>query len=328
MKTRSEDSGDSELTAEDRAALDAQRGAPVAEAPVEDAAQIPAETPQEGAGAQEAAAGVEQAAGKTEPPAVPYERFKEANDRRKEIERQAAEDRRRYEARLEEVLKLVPQPGQSEAKPAEQPLPDYNQDPAGYIVANMQRQGATIEQIHQELSRYKQREQEQQLITAVIARADAAEKEYKIEHPEYDAAFAHLQQFHDGYLRSQGWVDPVQRAQKLMADKFAVVAAALQQGVNPAERLHRMAEAAGWKPAAPPPHEAFVAERPAAAVPTPAEQIQMAQRGQEHARALGAVRGNGPAPMTAAKLLEIPDDNFDEIIKAMRSKAARPLMGA
>lgn len=313
-----------QLTAEEQAALDAQRGAPEPEAP-EQPAGVP-ETPQEGAEAPEGQEGAElpasdQQARKGDPNAA----LVQERERRREVERQAAEDRRKYEARFEELLKLVPQPAAAPA-PEKPSLPDPQQDPAGYIIADMQQKGASIEQINQSIAELRQQQQQQQVVAAVQQRAAAMEADYKAENPEYDNAMTYLRSVRDRQLLAIGMTDPGQRAQQIQAEAFQIAVSALQQGGNPAERLHLLAEASGWSSGMAGQTPAQASAAPAAAVPDQAERLRMVQQGQAQSRGLGNVRGNGPAPMTAQKLLDMDDDAFLETVR--KSKDARRLMGA
>lgn len=318
---------DDQLTAEEQAALDSQRGAPEPEAPVQGAAL---ETPQEGAEAPEAPEGAEgPAAAERRPQMVPHAALHEERKRRQEIERQAAEDRRKYEARFEEILKLVPQPA-AEPAPQAPAIPDVQTDPVGHIVGTMQQLGASQEQINQRLAQYQQQQEQQRVIAAVQQQAAALEADYQAQNPDYQNDLNYLRQVRDRQLQAQGMIDPGQRAQQIAAETFQIAAHALQQGGNPAERLHQMAkatrEAAGWTPQAAAQAPAGQGAAPAMAVPDQAERLRMVQRGQEQSRGLGNVRGNGPAPMTAAKLLDMDDNAFLEAVK--KSKEARRLMGA
>lgn len=319
---------DDQLTAEEQAALDSQRSAPEPEAPEQPAPEVP----QEGAEGRETPEGGVPPADKGEPPVVPYERFKEANDRRKETERELAELRRKSEARFEELLKLVPQPAAQTETPQASAIPDVQTDPVGHIVGTLQQLGASQQQIQQVVEQQRAQQQQQQLVMAVQQRAAALEADYRAQTPEYDGAITYLRQFRDRQLQAAGMTDPTQRAQQIAAETFQIAAGALQQGGNPAERLHRIAEASGWtKPAGEQQAGGQAAfGQPTApaqpAVPDQAARLQMVQRGQEQSRGLGNVRGNGPGPMTAAKLLDMDDDAFLEAMK--KSKDARRLMGA
>ena len=332
---------DNQLTAAEQAELDAQRGAvpaapargrrsavPPEPAEGEDHPEPPAVpgAPQDDDAEASAAEGGDPAAAQASkrPQMVPHAALHEERVRRQEVERQAAEDRRKYEARFEEVLKLVPQPAPAAARPAEQPLPDFNADPAGYIVATMQRQGATLEQTQQALAELRAQQQQQQAVAAVQQHTAAAETAYRAANPDYDSALEYMRQFRDRQLAAAGMADPAQRAQQIASEYLQMSAMTLQQGGNPAERLHRIAEASGW--ARPAPAGQPQGASNALAPPDPAAQLRVAQQGQEHSRGLGAVRGSGPSPMTAARLLEMDDDAFLEAMR--KSKDARRLMGA
>jgi hypothetical protein len=307
---------DDQLTADDIAALDAQRGAPEPEAP-----QDAPETPQEGAGAPEAPEGTEDPAPEADkrPQMVPHAALHEERKRRQETERQAAEDRRKYEARFEELLKLVPQPQQAPAEQAPA-IPDVQADPVGHIVGTLQQLGASQEQIRQAVATQQTQAQQQQLRDAVIQRSTAMEADYAAKNPEYNNAVQYLRDFRSRQLAAFG-MDAPQIAQQIAAETLQIAASELQRGGNPAERLHRLAEASGWSAGA-----AAQPGQTGQAVPDQATRLRMAQQGQEHSRGLGNVRGNGPSPMTAAKLLDMDDDAFLEAMK--KSKDARKLMGA
>jgi hypothetical protein len=138
-----------------------------------------------------------------------------------------------------------------------------------------------------------------------------------------------MRTFRDTQLKAAGITDPVQRANQIASEYWQMSAMTLQQGGNPAQRLHEIAKATreaaqnAWGQPLPP-----AAGQAAAAAPDPAARLRMAQQGQEHSRGISNMRGNGPAPVTAARLMDLPDDDYDAIIKAMRSKEARKLMGA
>ncbi len=317
-----------QLTAEEQAALDAQRNTPEPEAP-EPAPDAP-EAPQEGAGgAEDEAEAPEQPEAGKRPQMVPHAALHEERKKRQEIERQAAEDRRRFEARVERLLELVPQPAAQPEAPAPA-IPDVQADPVGHIVGTLQQLGASQQQIQQAVEEQRRRAEQQQLVATVQQRAGALEIDYRAKNPGYDDALSHLRQLRDRQLQSQGMMDPAQRAQQIAFETFQIAAMALQQDANPAERLHRMAEASGWTaPATAMPSEINDAARQnAGAAPDQAARLQMVQRGQAHASTLGRVPGNGPSPLTAAKIAEMPDDDFEAIIKVMKSKEARKLMGA
>jgi len=320
---------DDDLTAEEQAALDAQRNTPEPEdTPVQDAP----EAPQEGTEGAEATEG-------TEPPAepdkrpqmVPHAALHEERKRRQDLERQAAEDRRRYEARLEEVLKLVPQPAAQPETPQAPAIPDVQADPVGHIVGTLQQLGASQAQIQQAVEQQRAQVQQQQLVMAVQQRATVLEADYKAQNPDYDGDLNYLRLVRDRQLLAGGMTDPGRRAQQIAAETFHIAAVALQEGGNPAERLHQMAKATreASRPAEEPAAQGgqmFGQAQAQASAPDQAERLRMVQRGQEQSRGLGNVRGNGPAPMTAARLLDMDDDAFLEAMK--KSKDARRLMGA
>jgi len=311
MRTRqnaAEPTEEAALTAEEQAALDAQRNALEPEA----LAQEPTETPQEGAGTQEDQEG---APGKPLPP-VPYERFKEANDRRKEVERQAAEDRRKWEERFNHLLERVGQPQPPPAQAETPAIPDVQADPVGHIVGTMRQLGASQEQINQEVAAQRQRAQEAQLVSYVRTQASAHEREFRRDTPDYNDAVDYLKGIYDAQLAANGITDPGQRELMVQQEAIKISAMAIQQGANIAERFYNLAKATGYRP-----QQAQQAEQ----TPDPAAQIQRIARGQEQARSLGNTRGNGPTPMTAQKLLEMSDAEFDKI---KDSPQVRSLMGA
>ena len=316
MRTRqnaAEPTEEAALTAEEQAALDAQRDAPEPEA----FAQEPTEAPQGGAGEAEPGEGVEQPAADKRPQMVPHAALHEERERRKETERKLAEVERRAEERFKVLLeKLGPQtpPAQAET-PA---IPDVQADPVGHIVGTMRQLGASQEQINQELVAYRQREQQAQAIAAVQQHAVASEAAYRSQAPDYDAAVDYLKQFRDRQLVAAGVTDPTRRNAIIMQEALQISAQAMQEGANPAERFYRLSEASGYTRQA---QQAQQAEQ----TPDPAAQIQRIARGQEQARSLGNTRGNGPTPMTAQKLLEMSDAEFDKI---KDSPQVRSLMGA
>jgi len=314
MRTRqnaAEPTEEAALTAEEQAALDAQRNAPEPKA----LAQELTETPQEGAGEAEPGEGVEQAAADKRPQMVPHAALHEERERRKETERKLAEVERRAEERFKVLLeKLGPQtpPAQVET-PA---IPDVQADPVGHIVGTMRQLGASQEQINQEVAAQRQRAQEAQLVSYVRTQASAHEREFRRDTPDYNDAVDYLKGIYDAQLAANGITDPGQRELMVQQEAIKISAMAIQQGANIAERFYNLAKATGYRP-----QQAQQAEQ----TPDPAAQIQRIARGQEQARSLGNTRGNGPTPMTAQKLLEMSDAEFDKI---KDSPQVRSLMGA
>jgi hypothetical protein len=221
-------------------------------------------------------------------------------------------------------------------KPPEEkvePVPDFETDPAGWISHTMKAQGKTLEEVQGELTTLRQEkaqrsEQDQQVavVRGVMDYAVNLENQFKAVTPDYDAASAFLIESRKGELADMGY-DQNQVDQMIYVERLTIAAQAQQQKKNPAEIVYNLAKRRGYQAkAALVEEEEGEEEAPAQpAQEASRERLATAQKGRTQDQGLSGARGNAPSPLTAQRLLELPDAEFDKLVNTPEGRA---LLGA
>lgn len=215
------------------------------------------------------------------------------------------------ETRTDIILKgLMPKP----EAPKPEVIPDFNEDPAGWIAATMKAQGKTLEQVQAELTERKaadakntdanKRQTEQQtFVKGVMDYALEKEKSFTAANADYMAASAFLVESRKGELEDAGW-KPDQILQIINQERFAIAQKAKEEGADPAERVFKIAKRRGFAPKPAEGGDGKVAV-------SDAEKLSAIKAGQEQGQSLSGAPGAGPSPMTAKRLLEMSEAEFD-----------------
>jgi hypothetical protein len=208
--------------------------------------------------------------------------------------RKAAEARaERMERRYDEMQKrLAPTP-----KAEEDPEPDFNTAPADWLKWDSRRKDKVIS----DLSAWKQAQErggQQSAADAQFYREiAAAEEEFASTTADYSAALAHAQKSRLEYLKLIG-MSPAEAMQTMHEETKFVARLAIQQGVNPAQRMYNIAKSQGYVPGGP--------------KQTGAEKIEQLARGQNASSKMagGGDMGDG---LSLKALADIEDDaEFDK----------------
>lgn len=240
----------------------------------------------------------------------------EERERRREIERQYAEDKRRWEERFNQVLQRVGQPAQPQPEQTAQkpPIPDRTTDPVGYLEAQAAEAKAEAAAVRQELAQRRQVEDQARIVSTIQQHAVVAEQQFRSTTPDYDAAVAHLRGVRDKELELAGVSNPMERHHLMAQEALAVSARALQDNRNPAEVIYNIAKVRGYAP------------QPAQ---QPGERLQNINRGQQQSRAsLGNVRGSGPTGLNINTVLDMDDAAFGKWLEKATPEQKRSVMGA
>lgn len=225
---------------------------------------------------------------------VPQQALHQERERRKAIE---AENQRFREERaaLNERLAMIREMNQPKAdEPAA--MPDIDQDPFGairWLQARVEHQEQERQQFDQERQQQTQQAtQWQQFANAYNSQA----KEYAAENPDFDEAYAFLQENRWKELKLAGFTDQ-QAAEIKRKDEADIAWQAMQRGENPAKVMHQLAKHRGWQPK----------QAPTAEV----DKIKTAARGVQTNRSLSAAGGSsGSVEMTAESLAKMSREDF------------------
>jgi len=310
----------SDLSTEDQALMDQMRA--------EDAA--PDDTPAPAPQADTTIAADDAPADDPDAPAgqkpnrmVPLGALHEERERRKALEATVAEERRARQV-LEERTNIILQrlgPQQQPAQDQTPQIPDLNTDPVGHITGS-------IEQVRQQLANLQnqgqltqQQQQQAAQIQMLQQHAMVREHAFRADNPDYDQAVTFLRKQRDNELEAQGWTDPVQRQALITQEALGMAAMAMQNGRDPAALVYQVAKGRGYTLPTPNGNGAGNGTQQQ----TPGDRLAQVAAGQQQARGLSGARGSGPAPMTAQRLLEMPDSEFS---KMMETEEGRALLGA
>lgn len=281
--------------------------------------------------------------------------FHEERERRKTVERELQAER---EARTKEQIErakvaerldllnaaLAPQP-KAEEKPA--PPPDPEQDIFGYAKWQGERLAALERQLGEvngQVGKVKEQGaaewQEARLRQSYVNDA----QRFASATPDFGTAYVHLLQTRDQELAHIGHADPKKRAEMIAAEEREIVAAALQAGVSPSERIYGLAKLRGYAPAAAS-AQANGGAAPAAgngngaaanggaapaasaaAAPSVSDEIARIKAGADASKSLSQA-GGSPGGLTLEALASMSQDEFDGWMAKASKAQIRAVMG-
>ncbi|GJE29800.1 hypothetical protein [Methylobacterium organophilum] len=340
--------GDDAFTPEEQAAFEAYErgeegaGAPAGGSePVEGGAAAPAAPPAAAAAPGDAAApgevvdpeNEEGSAEENKGKFVRHGAFHQERERRKATERELAELRERF-ARGDERLRVLTeamqkapaaaagaQP-QAQAAPEPEKVPDPNEDIFGYV-AYLQKELTALRSGQQQMTEAQTR--------AAEDATRAAEERQVLDH--YRADVQRLAQAEPAFVEAYGFLvngrvaelkhfglsdeEAVKAAQ---ADEMALIHAARQRGVSPAQHVYDMAKLRGFAP------KPAAAAAPVAPAETPAEKAARVAAGQAAAKSLSSAGGAPAGEITLEMLAAMSEEEFDAF-QAKNPAKVRKLMG-
>lgn len=200
-------------------------------------------------------------------------------------------------------------------------LPDFNEDPAGYIAARLEQGDKTLDQIRTELADLKktntvrsETETQQAAVRDIFAFAVGKENEFKAKTSDYDDASKFIIESRRGELEDMGY-QPAQIKQMIDGERLTIALQSKQNGSNPAEVVYKLAKRRGYVTKASEGDKGKDGK----------ELLDAARRGTEQAQSPNGARGNAPSPLTAARLLEMSEAEF---ARAIETPEGRALLGA
>lgn len=248
-------------------------------------------------------------------------------------------------ARIDERLKIInealatPAPTAVQDPVDEDPEPDPDQnifEHNRWLVRQRQRDREEFENFRNQQMAERR---DQQIAETYKEHAVA----YARQNKDFGAAYNFLLNTRKAELEAAGWTDQKKIMQQIVSEEKGLVAKALEDNINPAERIFRMSQARGFRPAPPAPAggapaaaavpgtpltaPAPAAQRPPSGIPSAAEQVAMAARGVEAATSLSNA-GGAPIPqLTAASLLTMDEDTFARAVASMSKAQLREVFG-
>ncbi|HVZ18171.1 MAG TPA: hypothetical protein VG897_13695, partial [Terriglobales bacterium] len=306
---------------------------PKPEATVESGQDQGADDQGAGEGEGEGSEGAQQ----QQPKMVRLEALQQERNTNKELNAQIKAEREAravLENRTNQILALLAQQEQTrqaaaQPQPQAEKIPDINEDPAGWVAATMQQTGRTLQEVQNELAQRKQAEQQASQVQRIISNAAHLEAQFKSTTPDYDAAAGFLLESRKKELEFMGF-DPVTIQNQINAERIQLADLSMRRGQNPAQAVYEFAKMRGYAPKQTPAPNAGQGDgqqqqQSAQQQVTGAERLAALEAGQEAGQSISQGRGNAPRPLTATRLLEMSEAEFD---KMLRTPEGRALMGA
>ena len=264
---------------------------------------------------------------------VPYGALAKERATRRELERKLAEleaskaaDGARADERMKLLLAAAQGPQVAAPAPVEDPLPDLDTDPIGHFKALSERQSGKLEALSAAVRAFEEQQRQEAQLADLRNWGAAQEQAFAKEEPTYNEAMNFLRQQRADELSKLGITDPVQQAQVLGQDLHAIAQQTRMVGGDFARTLYALAQARGFKKAAPvaavPPLNATLTADPAVA----AERLR---RGQASAATLGTAGAAPGVRMTPEQIANLSEAQFGALIDKMRGDPAalRQLLG-
>jgi len=302
------------LSPAEQAHIDSAGATPLQEAP----AAAPSVDPEPSAPA-DAADKEPRIAGEADakPKMVPHAALHEERELRKAAEKRASTLEERANLLFDAMRSgraggAAPQPPQ--AVPPD-PVPSFEQDPTGHVLGTIRQQNDALRALASLVVNQHQQSQSEAALGETARRIAALESEFERDNADYTEARRYVIEARDRQLLAIGHRDPAERQHIIAQESRAVAANALRSGLNPAAAAYALAKSMGYQQAAP------SARAPASGPPSAAERIASAAQGQRQGGGLSGVRGSGPAPLTAQRLLEMSDSDFARTIATPEGRA-------
>lgn len=264
---------------------------------------------------------------------VPHQALHEA---REELKAQRAAMAKEQEAHKAEMARAMERfektlaafaPKPPEVKP--EPVPDFDTDPAGWIAFKMKDGDKKLEEVQTELKGLREekaqrveQDKNRSVVNEIMGYAVAKENAFKTANPDYDEASAFLRKNRIEDLAEMGY--PAEQIPQIIQTEILTVAAqAKQSGKDPAAIVYAMAKRAGYQ------KKAAAADDDGGAgdggqKQDGKEKLETVRKGSEASVGLSGARGNAPSPLTAQRLLEMSEADFD---KAVNTPEGRALLG-
>jgi hypothetical protein len=273
---------------------------------------------------------------------VSFHKFQRLQNQFKELEGKlanTAEERARIDERLKIISEALatPPPADPSTQVDDDPEPDMEGNIFEWAKWSKRQNQNLAESFNQFKEATTQREQD--VAMADTYRQDA--NRFARTEAHFGASYHFLLNLRANQLRAAGWNDETKISQQIVKEEKGLVRTALDEGVSPAQRIFEMAKSAGFtpKPVAAPPAPVVpgtpLGQKPAAAAPAPAaggvpsvsEQVALAAKGTEAATSLSNTGGAPMEQLTSAKLLSMPEEEFDAVVATLSKAKLRELFG-
>lgn len=216
------------------------------------------------------------------------------------------EEIRRNQAVLNDRWNTLLQLRQQQDQPQEQAPPNPEDDIFGYAKWQAEKLKALEEKLTSQETQTRQQQEVAQQEQAIWNEWSQAATSYAAEEPEFGDAVKWLSEFRGKQLQAMSLIDerfasPAGINEQINAELRAIVIAAKQKGVSPAQVVHQLAESYGFKAKAPDPNNV-----------TLPDSLARVASAQEAAKTVGQVPGrSGGDALTPEAIAAMPPAEFE-----------------
>lgn len=174
---------------------------------------------------------------------VPHGALHEERMRRKEL--QAEIERIREESKQQSQMM---QQVLAQLKQKQEPEPTLDDDPVAYFQHENEKLRQKLESLGQTVEQRQEQDTQAQQINNLVSAYRKSAQSFAETTPDFTDAYTHLVTLRANELKALGH-DPSEIEMVLQREEMGLAASALQQGVNPAERIYELAKVRGYKKA-------------------------------------------------------------------------------
>lgn len=278
---------------------------------------------------------------------VSFHKFKREEARRIALEDELNKSRE-AQTRIDERLKIINEalatpevdPAAAQRQQAEE---DPEPNPETHIFEHNAWLSRQLQKTRQTLESFQQTSQDRDSEVQLATSYQNAAAQFAQSEPLFAQAYVYMIQQRLNELEVAGVADPKLREQQVVREEKGLVQAALKDGVNPAERIFKMAKLRGFVAKTP---EPAPKPAPAAAVPgaldapvdltkapptapvvSVKEQVELIKNGQQAALSLSDAGGSAPSELTREMLANMPQEEFDDLCARLPKSKLRELLG-
>lgn len=244
------------------------------------------------------------------PSTVPHQALHEERERRKKVESDYQTAREQI-ARFDERLRILQERSQPQPEPVKPPNPE--EDPIAALTFLQDQYERRSREETEQRQRYEQDQRQQTEYQQFVGTYRQQVDSYAKTEPAMREAYNHFVKSRLDEIQAIGY-DAQTAADMFKDEELRIAAVAMQQGVNPGERIVSLAKMRGWAAKAP--------------LEDAEERIETTRDAVTRGKSLGSAGGGAAiTEMTVAKLLSMPDDEFDAWTSKNPAKTKK-LMGS
>lgn len=230
---------------------------------------------------------------------VPYGALHEERERRKELQRKVEESDKKVQRMEDRFQKMMDQLSVNQQH--QQQIDPYLDDPIGTIRSKQE----NLERfLFQQAKEHHDQQNMQVAQNQFLHRYNESAKAFLQEKPDFKEAYQHLVDSRIGEYMEAGY-SKEQAAYLINQDEASIVAKSYEDGVNPAERMYKLAKVRGYQ---------FKAQNPQNNAQANEEKINQLQKGLQASKSLSNASGKtSKSDMRLEDIAALPDDEFSKV---------------